>query len=399
MKNSLKDSIPFLYKIVSGVSRVPRHLKIEFQEQNALVNVKFQIGICIFFILEYLLSSLIFYLILDTNLNSHIHLGISVQHVYIIAFFPLFIVLALAIASFHFNFFKNKQTAINRLNTIIILLSASTTSILVGKTFIYQLAFLLVSLLFINPPKFYIPVYIVNFVYMTSGFYFYKNSWDTSEIEMTANTISITILCFVISRLRLTDKIDNFLINEKMTQQNIILNKQNKKLQAMTRIDGLTKIKNRRAFDEALNKEWSRARRYKQSLGLLMIDIDFFKKYNDTYGHLKGDTCLKLVAAAINKNTKRSADIAARYGGEEFAVILTDISENSLAQFAEKLRIEIQNLCIEHTKNKCGYVTISIGGACLTPSHKNSASELIKQADQSLYMAKDTGRNKVVIHT
>ena len=169
-----------------------------------------------------------------------------------------------------------------------------------------------------------------------------------------------------------------------------------KELKQASLIDGLTKISNRRFFDEMITREWSRCTRASQPLSLIMIDIDFFKKYNDTYGHLKGDECIIQVAQWIKDTLYRPADIVCRYGGEEFAVILPETDQNEGLKIAEKIRTAIESLKISHSASDASpYVTCSLGIASVIPKFSENTSELIWMADQALYTSKTKGRNCV----
>ncbi|HET7888671.1 MAG TPA: PAS domain S-box protein [Bradyrhizobium sp.] len=168
----------------------------------------------------------------------------------------------------------------------------------------------------------------------------------------------------------------------------------NRRLRALAGQDSLTGLANRRAFDEALAREHLRSRRDKTALGLIMIDVDHFQRFNDLYGHLAGDDCLRCVGAAIGAALLRPGDLAARYGGEEFAVLLPDTDEAGAAVTAERIREAIFGLNIRHAGNSNGVVTISSGVASLNCSDIE-ADRLIAAADQALYRAKDFGRNAV----
>ncbi|WP_175916034.1 MULTISPECIES: sensor domain-containing diguanylate cyclase [unclassified Burkholderia] len=164
----------------------------------------------------------------------------------------------------------------------------------------------------------------------------------------------------------------------------------------LARTDGLTGLNNRRSFAEVLDREWRRARRARSVFSLLFVDVDRFKAYNDTYGHQAGDDALAAVARCIGDNIRRPADTAARYGGEEFVVLLPDTTEPGAAQIAERIRAAIDGLPLEHAGSEHGHVTASIGLAIWTPEHDAEADAVIKAADEALYYAKATGRNKVV---
>ena len=170
----------------------------------------------------------------------------------------------------------------------------------------------------------------------------------------------------------------------------------NKALEKLSSLDGLTGIANRRRFDQELESNWRRTIRQSSSLSLIMIDIDFFKLYNDHYGHQKGDDCLQQVARTLEQSATRSTDLVTRYGGEEFGVILPDTGLKGALEIAEQMRVNIEMLNIEHRYSKnSGYVTISLGVATTIPSRKSQQDSLIAAADQGLYMAKKEGRNRV----
>lgn len=171
-----------------------------------------------------------------------------------------------------------------------------------------------------------------------------------------------------------------------------------KELQALSYQDGLTEISNRRKFDQALKQEWHRAMRNQESLALVMIDIDFFKLYNDNYGHIQGDKCLIQVAQLLNKTSQRLTDVVARYGGEEFVVLLPNTALPQAKILAEKFRQKVIEQNIEHPYSQLKdihCISISLGVSSITPSLNTSAELLIKQADSQLYLAKEKGRNRV----
>ena len=171
----------------------------------------------------------------------------------------------------------------------------------------------------------------------------------------------------------------------------------NQKLEKLAVIDGLTGIANRRKFNDYIQSEWLRLAREKASLSLILCDIDHFKLYNDTYGHQRGDTCLKQVSQAVKKVAKRPADLVARYGGEELAIILPNTTAEGAKQLAYKICLQIQALQIPHIASPVDlYVTVSLGVAGLIPHHDGSPEELITIADANLYKAKELGRNRVV---
>ena len=160
--------------------------------------------------------------------------------------------------------------------------------------------------------------------------------------------------------------------------------------------DGLTHIANRRYFDVRLEAEWQRCSRNGSTLALLMIDIDFFKRYNDRYGHPTGDDSLRQVAAALTANLNRPFDLVARYGGEEFVCLLPDTDLAGATAIAKKLELAVRQLGIEHLDSDIGRViTISVGVAASHPDQHNTSTSLVQQADVQLYQAKQQGRGRV----
>lgn len=172
----------------------------------------------------------------------------------------------------------------------------------------------------------------------------------------------------------------------------------NKLLERLASQDGLTELANRRNFDVYLATELARARRTKQTVALVLCDADFFKPYNDHYGHQAGDECLKRIAAALQSSCRRPADLVARYGGEEFALVLPDTELNGAVQVAETARKAVEQLKIVHEHSKAApHVSISAGVAAQLPGMIITAEQLIMAADQVLYQAKHLGRNRVAV--
>ncbi len=181
---------------------------------------------------------------------------------------------------------------------------------------------------------------------------------------------------------------------EKMLSEELEI--ANQQLQRLASLDGLTKIANRRCFDQTFLYEWKRMMRKKQSLSLILCDVDFFKAYNDTYGHVSGDKCLQKVAKLIQANAKRTGDLAARYGGEEFAIILPDTGGEGAVKVAENIKQHLQSLAIPHVGSLISnYITLSFGITSAVPDTDSSPDSLIHQADNALYEAKRKGRNRV----
>ena len=177
-----------------------------------------------------------------------------------------------------------------------------------------------------------------------------------------------------------------------------LLHEANNQLQRMVMLDGLTAISNRRCFELVLEKEFRRGSRTQQPLTLLMLDVDNFKSYNDTYGHPAGDACLQSIAKAIGQQMRRPADMVARYGGEEFAIILPETDPNGAADLAERVRRAVRRLNIVHSGTTRQLVTVSVGVAVAIPRHGCRLSQdLVGRADRALYAAKALGKDRVEI--
>lgn len=187
-------------------------------------------------------------------------------------------------------------------------------------------------------------------------------------------------------------------LNSQMHKMMEQLTESNFKLARVAREDGLTGLANRRAFDEALENEWRRSMRDQSTLSLAMIDLDFFKLYNDCYGHVRGDECLRTVAQAVAGRARRPADLAARYGGEELCMLLPDTSREGARAVGEGLRRAIEDLALPHEARKDGTpcVTASVGVTSLVAKQGDTPRSLIESADAALYEAKRRGRNAVV---
>lgn len=180
-------------------------------------------------------------------------------------------------------------------------------------------------------------------------------------------------------------------------QIELALQAANEKLEILANLDGLTQVANRRRWDVCLEQEWRRCAREQQSLSLLLCDVDYFKRYNDAYGHQAGDDCLRQIAGAIAQAAKRPADLVARYGGEEFAVLLPNTTADGAAQIAALIQAAVHDLAIAHCQSDISdRVTLSIGLATLIPHPDGSPETLLTEADGALYQAKQQGRNQTV---
>jgi diguanylate cyclase (GGDEF)-like protein len=187
-------------------------------------------------------------------------------------------------------------------------------------------------------------------------------------------------------------------LEKTVKKRTLELEESNIKLQQLSNLDDLSQLYNRRYFDLSLRKELNRHHRFETALTLLICDIDFFKNYNDTYGHLAGDDCLRAVSQTIRQHCQRESDIVSRYGGEEFGIILPNTGAKEAASIAENIRNAIESLHIKHQSSSIkDCVTISIGGTIIIPDQNTRAETIIALADKALYQSKSAGRNQVTL--
>ncbi|WP_020656784.1 sensor domain-containing diguanylate cyclase [Massilia niastensis] len=220
--------------------------------------------------------------------------------------------------------------------------------------------------------------------------------WQSTLTRALLTAAVILMLCGFGSRL-IRQIIIRDRLQVELTNARSALQQHNRELTVLADNDGLTGIANRRCFEQALQVERGRAARSGTPLSLVMLDVDFFKKYNDAYGHVAGDECLRQVAAAIRDSLGRPTDLAARYGGEEFGVLLPNTSAHGARQVAERIRSAVLAAGIAHAGNPPGLVTISAGvhTARFGPGQETDPTVLVGHADALLYQAKRNGRNQV----
>ena len=221
---------------------------------------------------------------------------------------------------------------------------------------------------------------------------------DYPALTKDGGYIWIRDVVHVVRENGVTKKLIGFMfdISERKRLENELL-EANKRLKAFSYQDGLTGLANRRLYDQTLETEWPRAMRNKQPISMILIDIDFFKEFNDLYGHLEGDSCLQTISRALETVTTRSTDLCARYGGEEFVLLLPGTDQDSAMEIAEKTRQLIRVLKIPHKGSSIDeFVTISAGVCTLIPEINQSPSILFEKADKQLYLAKHKNRNCVM---
>ncbi|WP_203897447.1 diguanylate cyclase domain-containing protein [Virgisporangium aliadipatigenens] len=184
-------------------------------------------------------------------------------------------------------------------------------------------------------------------------------------------------------------------LEERVADRTEALAAANRQLEVLSGTDALTGLANRRRFNRTLESEWSRALRSGQPLGLVLFDVDHFKRYNDHYGHVAGDECLRRVAATLAHGTRSATDLVCRYGGEEFAIVLPDADRAGATALGERARAAVAALALPHEASELGIVTVSAGAAAVVPRRQDAPEDLLGRADAALYVAKQDGRDRV----
>jgi diguanylate cyclase (GGDEF)-like protein len=215
-------------------------------------------------------------------------------------------------------------------------------------------------------------------------------NWKLYNLTYTITSILVMCLAYALDWQERTNFLQACLLRHSVDKGHQLAVQLNK----LSRQDGLTGLANRRHLDEVMKHEWNRALRQQHPLTLMIIDVDFFKFYNDKLGHLAGDECLQQIAQLITSLAKRSGELAARYGGEEFVLLFPTMSEHEAARQAERLLSGLEKLALPNPDSTRPYVTISVGIAVIEPNTLTCVEQLLRQADAALYKAKANGRNR-----
>lgn len=238
---------------------------------------------------------------------------------------------------------------------------------------------------------------LIGFIYTGVVTRYRPQEEDIVAVLLTFYLLAAAVALFGAYRVEHSSR-RQFLQGKLLTFKQHELELANHQLQELVDQDGLTGIANRRHFDKQLVHEWNRARRGGYPISLLLIDLDFFKNYNDTYGHQAGDDCLIVVGSVLRAHTQRSGDVAARYGGEEFAMILPATDCGDAEEIGWRVVRDIASYRIPHRASRAAeVVTASVGVACLVPSPMQTPRDLLSLADEALYQAKGGGRNRVAV--
>ena len=227
-----------------------------------------------------------------------------------------------------------------------------------------------------------------------------RATWTNNFFFIGANLLGM-MACYSIERYARTDFLKERLLREeeeKVRRANAELREKNEELRGLAEVDDLTRIPNRRMFEQELKRAWRRAVRTSKPLSLLLCDVDDFRAFNDAHGRQAGDECLVRVAGAVSGAGRRPGDYATRYGGAEFAVLLQDTGLEGAQHVAERIARAVRGLAIPHARGTAAkQVTVSVGAASIQPTHEQGAEALVRKADECLYQAKGEGRNRVIV--
>lgn len=273
------------------------------------------------------------------------------------------------------------------------LLAGIIESITSGIASSYLLAVIIIAAFIHLSLKESLLVFSIAWATISATIWWLQSDWLVAYSAFL-NCTFVTVMALIIARVNYAVRVKDYLNLKLIKRQKEELAQSNDMLRRMSYLDALTDIPNRRYFDEYISREWNRAGRDKRPLTLLMIDVDKFKLFNDTYGHQAGDRCLTQVAKTLSRVLRRTGDFVARYGGEEFVVVLSGTDHSGAGQVAERMRRAVAGLNILHPKAQSGRLTVSIGMATRMPGEHNQLEQLIAEADSGLYRAKRDGGNK-----
>jgi len=258
----------------------------------------------------------------------------------------------------------------------------------------YVIGILTYAFLFYQPNKLEFTIYLSNFVIYLICVTAFRFTFHYQSIAYFSGFFS-TIGGWIIASMLFSSRVQEFISTRTIKLQSQELQKVNEELHKLVNTDGLTQVANRRKFDRHLDLKYQELSN-KSTLGILLCDVDYFKLFNDRYGHQAGDECLQKVAATIQADIRQEEDLVARYGGEEFVIILCNTSETEAMQIAQRICHQVQNLHIPHERSPLNEVTISIGISCQIPSALSNPEQLISHAARALYTAKSQGRNQAI---
>lgn len=369
---------------------IPKNYITEFKtETNSINLVRFKITAITFILLEAIIIIAEFISKKDAFLNQN---GVS-----IVLYVSLIIATAVCLLVFS-RLGKNVSQNGRKILILGIIFSAFillwcagislTEQLSSVQIVVYTIAVVSIAVLPLFEPFVLLFIYLaVQTVFLALLPGFHQDGLPFDDIFISTLIISLS---FVISRMRYKGCIQNFINRKMMQEKSDELAKANRELEVLSRMDALTGVFNRLVFDKTINTEWNRCKRHTIPLSLIMVDIDYFKSYNDNYGHQAGDESIRQVAKILAACAKRAADTVTRYGGDEFVVILPHMDKKDTLDLARRIRDRVFELKIPHAYSSCAeYLTISLGVHTIIPYDEISIKDFIRNADIALYEAKN----------
>lgn len=387
---TLKEYIYFIF------IKVPAEYKEEFRQENNSLNISRIRNISLVIIVISAITGIFLYFYEKINLVIPTPHAIT-MHMVLVAFVSVFFVVTSKIErekqyNSKFAYIVEKLFPLSCLVwTMVFSINAQSTS---GQITVYVLGITLIAApIYIEPIVMAIVYLSVNSAFFVILPYFQESR--TLVVSHKINSVYLIGVAWFISRLLYQNRLNDFMQKKMIQEKNAELSKLNKKLEQLSSTDSLTGIYNRREFEKIMQSEWDNSICEKSYLSVALIDIDFFKSYNDTYGHIAGDDCIKMVVNTISSSLKRPTDSIARFGGEEFIVILPNTNQHEASNFCEGIREAVEALHLPHPNSPIACVTVSVGVCTMFPTQNYSCKFLVNNADKALYHAKYDGRNKI----
>ena len=387
---TLKKYINFIF------IKIPVEYKNEFERENNLINIAHIKNISLVIMLFSALTGAFVYFYEKTTLLITTPHAV-IMHMVLLLLAAVFFICTNRIEKKNkfnskFSYIVDKLFALCSLSwAMVFSINAQGTS---GQITVYVIGItLIVGAVYIKPIAMAIIYLYVNSAFVIILPYFQQSRALVASHEI--NSLYLIAIAWFISRLLYQNRLKNYVQKKMIEEKNIELITLNTKLEQLSATDSLTGICNRREFDKVIQNEWNNSIQEKSLLSVALIDIDFFKAYNDSYGHLAGDDCIKMVVNIICSSVKDSTNCIARFGGEEFIAILPNADINRATYICKCIAEAVEALKLPHPNSPLSFVTVSIGVCTIIPTQNYSYEYLVNNADKALYQAKHSGRNRV----